>query len=62
MPTFKYLCVNGHEHERMRIEPDDFRSRACPECGHESERQLGTPHVQVKGGTPKFHHEPGKGK
>lgn len=56
MPTYAYTCPNGHRHERMRVEPDDFYPRECPECKRPAERQMGTPFAHVKGGTPKFHH------
>ena len=39
MPTYEYLCVNGHEFERFqRITEPPLTE--CPECGASAERQL----------------------
>ena len=53
MPTYTYRCINGHEHERMRIQPEDVQPRMCPECMKPAERQISLPQRPiVKGGTP----------
>lgn len=39
MPTYEYLCANGHAFERFQGINDE-PVRVCPECGAAAERQL----------------------
>lgn len=56
MPTYDFVCSNGHVHERFNIAEDDTGKRPCPECLQPSERALTfTRPPVIQGGTPKFH-------
>jgi putative FmdB family regulatory protein len=61
-PMYEYSCAQGHHssiHVSMLARP---KSIMCPTCGKPADRVFHPVHVRVQGGTPKFHHEPGKGR
>lgn len=39
MPTYEYVCPEGHEFEKFQKMSDPPEAR-CPECGRDGERQL----------------------
>jgi putative FmdB family regulatory protein len=41
MPTYEFVCPNGHHFDRFFRKISDAPSEAaCPECGAEAERQI----------------------
>jgi putative FmdB family regulatory protein len=62
-PIFEYECEREHRstiHVSLLGRPNEIK---CPVCGKTAQRIISMQQRPiVKGGTPRFHHEPGKGK
>ncbi|MGD2135608.1 MAG: zinc ribbon domain-containing protein [Gemmatimonadales bacterium] len=40
MPTYHYVCPEGHDFERFEKKISDRSRRKCPECGKMATRQI----------------------
>lgn len=49
MPTYSYVCTNGHEYTEYRSIDDNDRATKCPDCGADLTRQYGLGAVTFKG-------------
>ena len=49
MPTFLFLCPDGHGHERQYGFSDEKPKSIACQCGKKAKRQIGTPFPIFKG-------------
>lgn len=52
MPTYEYVCKNGHAYTEVRSMSENQKMDSCPEdgCGASLTRKFGTPPITFKGG------------
>ena len=52
MPTYQYVCENGHEYEEVRGMNDEPSRTTCtkPDCGTKLKRKFTAPPITFKGG------------
>ena len=52
MPTYQYICENGHEYEEIRGMSEEQRVSTCTKegCDAKLKRKFGTPPITFKGG------------
>lgn len=51
MPTYLYVCENGHDYEEVRGMTEDQRQTICakPDCGTKLVRKFTAPTIEFKG-------------
>lgn len=52
MPTYQYICENGHEYEEVRGMSEEPRNTICTKRGCDAKliRKFGAPPITFKGG------------
>jgi len=52
MPTYSYICENGHKYEEIRSMTENLQKTTCAEtpCGTTLKRVFSAPPITFKGG------------